>query len=352
MAKKVLVVDNNKVILRILTYMLEKMGHTVRTAENGLSALEIIGDYQPDVMFIDLIMPKISGDRLCRIIRKKAEFDSIFLVILSAVAAEEKIDFIRFGADACIAKGPGKEMEKHIIKVLENTDLDKRVYLSEKILGAEDVYEREITKELLATRKHFEITLENMGDGFLELTRDAKIIYTNAAATTLFDTPEEKLLSTNILDQFTGKQRDYITKYLYNLEEDPVEIGEEISLKLHNRYILLKLLPVTDDQQQQSIIVLIRDISRQKHAEQELKKIAVSEREELISELQEALEKVKLLSGIFPICSSCKQIRDDKGYWHQVETYIKNHSEAEFSHSICPDCAERLYPEFYKKNND
>lgn len=350
MAKKVLIVDNNKVILRILTYMLEKMGHTVRTAENGLSALEIIGEYQPDVMFIDLIMPKISGDRLCRIIRKKPEFNSVFLVILSAVAAEEKIDFVRFGADACIAKGPGKEMEKHIIKVLEHTDLDKRFLLSEKILGAEDIYEREITKELLATRKHFEITLENMGDGFLELTRDAKIIYTNAAATTFFDTPEEKLLSTNILDQFTGKQRDYITKRLNNLKEDPVEIGEEISLKLHNRYILFKLLPVNDGQQQ-SIIVLIRDISRRKHAEQELKKIAASEREQLISQLQEALEKVKLLSGIIPICSSCKQIRDDKGYWHQVETYIKTHSEAEFSHSICPDCATRLYPEFYKDDD-
>jgi PAS domain S-box-containing protein len=350
MAKKVLVVDNNKVILRILTYMLEKMGHTVKTAENGLSALEIIGSYRPDIMFIDLIMPKISGDKLCRIIRKKAEFDSVFLVILSAIAAEEKIDFVRFGADACIAKGPGKEMEKHIIKVLEHDDHDKRILLSEKILGAEDVYEREITKELLATRKHFEITLENMGDGFLELTRDTKIIYTNAAATAFFNMPEEKLLSTNILDQFTGKQRDYIKERLDNIKEDSVEIGEEISLKLNNRYILLKLLPVNDGQHQ-SIIILIRDISRQKHAEQELKKITASEREQLIIQLQEALEKVKLLSGIIPICSSCKQIRDDEGYWHQVEAYIKTHSEAEFSHSICPDCAERLYPEFYKKDD-
>jgi PAS domain S-box-containing protein len=351
MTKKVLVVDNNKVILRILTYMLEKMGHTVKTAENGLSALEIIDEYQPEVMFIDLIMPKISGDRLCRIIRKKAEFDSVFLVILSAIAAEEKIDFLRFGANACIAKGPGKEMEKHILKVLEHAEKGNHSLLTKEILGSQNIYEREITKELLATRKHFEITLENMGDGFLELTRDAKIIYTNAAATSFFDTPEEKLLSTNILDQFTGKQRDYIEKRLYTLKEDPVEIGEEISLKLYNRYILLKLLPVNDGQQQ-SIIVLIRDISRRKHAEQELKKITASEREHLISQLQEALEKVKLLSGIIPICSSCKQIRDDKGYWHQVEAYIKNHSEAEFSHSICPDCAERLYPEFYKKDDD
>ncbi len=63
-------------------------------------------------------------------------------------------------------------------------------------------------------------------------------------------------------------------------------------------------------------------------------------------ELNQALAEVKKLRGILPICSSCKKIRDDKGYWLQIETYISEHSEAEFSHGICPDCAKRLYPEF------
>ncbi len=58
--------------------------------------------------------------------------------------------------------------------------------------------------------------------------------------------------------------------------------------------------------------------------------------------------KVKTLSGMLPICSNCKDIRDDKGYWSQIEAYIRDHSEAEFSHSVCPDCAKQLYPEFYK----
>jgi len=70
---------------------------------------------------------------------------------------------------------------------------------------------------------------------------------------------------------------------------------------------------------------------------------------ELIDDLQEALDKVNLLSGLLPICASCKKIRDDKGYWNQIETYIRDHSEAEFSHGICPDCAQKLYPGLYKK---
>ncbi len=75
----------------------------------------------------------------------------------------------------------------------------------------------------------------------------------------------------------------------------------------------------------------------------------LEERERLITELQEALAKVKLLSGFLPICASCKKIRNDQGYWQQIEAYIGEHSEAEFSHSICPDCAMRLYGKFYKE---
>ena len=67
------------------------------------------------------------------------------------------------------------------------------------------------------------------------------------------------------------------------------------------------------------------------------------EREELIGKLQEALATVRTLSGLLPICSSCKKIRDDQGHWNQLETYILEHSEAEFTHGFCPDCLKSLY---------
>lgn len=77
-------------------------------------------------------------------------------------------------------------------------------------------------------------------------------------------------------------------------------------------------------------------------------RVLMKRQEQLIIELQEALEKVKVLSGLLPICASCKDIRDDKGYWKQVEVYIQDHSEAAFTHSICPDCTKRLYPKLHK----
>src|SRR5262245_59844163 len=68
--------------------------------------------------------------------------------------------------------------------------------------------------------------------------------------------------------------------------------------------------------------------------------------EERTAELREALSRVKVLSGLLPICSSCKKIRDDQGYWNQMELYIREHSEAEFTHSLCPECATKLFPDF------
>lgn len=89
------------------------------------------------------------------------------------------------------------------------------------------------------------------------------------------------------------------------------------------------------------ILASISDITQRKQTE--------AEREQLIGELQIALSQVKRLSGLLPICASCKKIRDDGGYWQDVAVYVRDHSEAEFSHGICPDCMVKLYPEYANK---
>lgn len=65
------------------------------------------------------------------------------------------------------------------------------------------------------------------------------------------------------------------------------------------------------------------------------------------AQLEVALDKVKLLSGFLPICANCKNIRNDEGYWQDVVTYVREHSEADFTHGICPNCIRELYPEVY-----
>lgn len=91
------------------------------------------------------------------------------------------------------------------------------------------------------------------------------------------------------------------------------------------------------------VIEISRDITELKKAEEE--------KDRLIDQLREAAEKIKKLNRLLPICASCKKIRDDKGYWQQVENYIRDHSGIQFSHSICPDCFKKLYPRYSYDGN-
>jgi len=84
-------------------------------------------------------------------------------------------------------------------------------------------------------------------------------------------------------------------------------------------------------------------------AEIQVRILSETEREEVVHELQDALAEIKTLSGLIPICASCKNVRDDKGYWNRIEEYVGQRSDAEFSHSICPVCADKLYPGLTKK---
>lgn len=86
------------------------------------------------------------------------------------------------------------------------------------------------------------------------------------------------------------------------------------------------------------------------HSDVTARKEAELENQRLLAELREALDNVKVLRGFLPICASCKKIRDDKGYWNQIESYIRDHSDAEFSHGICPDCEAELYPDYFRKD--
>ncbi len=283
MSKKIMVVDNHPLILQFLSNLLEKQGHHVLTAKDGLSALEAMKTFVPDIVFVDLIMPNISGKRLCRIMRKRPHLKDIYIVILSAIAAEEKLDVADFGANACIAKGPFNKMAEHVIQVIGQFDMKGLASRpSGEILGIEHVTAREITKELLSSKRHFEVILNGMSEGILEISPELKIVYANPSCLSLLGMPEEKLLTSDFVGLFNGRDRTRIEKLLGTLGDGPREIPEESPVSRNGRHFALKVSPLAS--QPHKAVIIFKD---------------VSERTKLQAKLQEAqkMQAIGTLAG-------------------------------------------------------
>ena len=148
---------------------------------------------------------------------------------------------------------------------------------------------------------------------------------------------------------------DFIRKKFNQIIKDPEQLGEEVELPT-----TLELSELTKAfNQMSSELRAERDMLEARVAERtaRLKELNIQLSEEVenhkktIDELERILKEVKTLSGLLPICSHCKNIRDDKGYWQRVDSYIGEHSEAVFSHSICPDCARKYYPEYISEDD-
>ncbi|MBM4339703.1 MAG: response regulator, partial [Deltaproteobacteria bacterium] len=221
MKKKIMVVDNHPLVLKFISQLLEKEGYQVVTAEDGLSALEILKTFDPDIIFIDLIMPHIGGEKLCQIIRKNPKLNETYLIILSAIAAEQEVDFSGFGANACIAKGSLDKMTKHILTAIEQAGRRSLLPPPLKPIGLDDVYARHITSELLSVKKHFEVVLNSMVEGILEITLEGKIVYANPMATSLIHKTEDEILSSDVLDLFPESVRESIRKEFQDMSLHP-----------------------------------------------------------------------------------------------------------------------------------
>ncbi|MBI5464154.1 MAG: PAS domain S-box protein, partial [Ignavibacteriales bacterium] len=178
-------------------------------------------------------------------------------------------------------------------------------------------------------------------------TMDDRIIFVNEAFCKTYGYEADELLGKHVsLLRSPNNDPDFLpvilqqTKAggwrgeLYNLRKN----GEEFPIELSTSVIR------NDLGQSIALVGISEDITQRKKVEQE--------RERLVRELQDALASIRALSGMLPICANCKKIRDDKGYWNQIEKYIMEHSEALFSHGICPDCMKELYPGYGQKQKE
>ncbi len=177
--------------------------------------------------------------------------------------------------------------------------------------------------------------------GYLTLDAQGLILDVNLAGTELLGNNKVYLVQKPFMSFLAMQSRMQFGRFLSDVlkssEKRACELhlirGGQPSIEVHVDAIIQ---PRREGSESWILMALV-DVTERKRVE--------GERERLVKALEDSLAKVRRLSGMLPICASCKRIRDDKGYWQQVEQYIKKHSEAEFSHGLCPECAARLYPD-------
>ncbi|HIJ89376.1 MAG: diguanylate cyclase [Desulfobulbaceae bacterium] len=270
--KKILVVDNHPVGLKLLEEFLKKQGHEVITAEDGLAALAILKTVKPDIVFTDLIMPNINGEKLCQVIRSRPELKHLHIIIYSATVLEDETNILSLGADVCIAKGPFKNTEAYITQVIEHIDNGTLHELTGKILGGENLCKRYITSELLFSKRHYEIIFNSMPEGVMEFTLDGKIIRANAAAMELCGLREENLLASSFFDLFSGERRERLRALLQSTGQAPVIIDETAPILLNDKMITIHFLPSTGEAHA-FIVAIMRDLTDKITTAQELEQL-------------------------------------------------------------------------------
>lgn len=267
---KILVVDNDKLILEFLNNILSKKGHEVVLAENGLSALDVLKTYRPDVIFVDLVMPVISGEKLCRVIRSTPKLKNISIVILSAIASEKEVDCAEMGADGFIAKGTLEEIGQHALAAIDQSGSTLSRSSSGGMLQLKRISARGITEELLAVIRHFESILERMEEGIFEINAESRVVYANPTALSLTGKPERELLGFPFIQLFAGEDRQRIDRLLRSLTVESRGIDDYSPVSLNQYLVSLKAIPVGLDGS--GAIIILNDISERKQAENALRK--------------------------------------------------------------------------------
>jgi|GEM_PF-1669853 len=211
---------------------------------------------------------------------------------------------------------------------------------------------RDVTKgkdmedALLYNKNLFQKILNDQTDLICRSTSGGEINYVNNAYCNYFNISYEDLIGTKFLPDIPKEDGEKLMEHLASLKENKSAgtIEHRVIINGNTRWLSWTNRAIVDASENfREFQSVGRDITIQKQAE--------SDREKLILELKQALKDINTLKGLIPICANCKKIRDDKGYWNRIESYIESHSEAMFSHGICPDCADALYKnqKWYRK---
>jgi PAS domain S-box-containing protein len=323
---KILIVDDEPRLCTSLKTLLRTQDYEVQTCNSGNEALYHLKKDKFDLVLLDIFMGAMDGFQLIEKITND-NIDTSIIIMTGNASTGSAVKALRMGANDYLKK-PFEPEE--FFKSVKNV-LDQRILMKKNEM---------ITRKLIESENKFSQIYNNILDVYYEASLDGIILE----------------ISPSIEKYSLYKREELIGKSLYTLYTNPSKRDQLIEILIQKGSLKDYELRISDKDDTQHIcsfnaelikdnkgnplktVGMFRDITERKHAEEQ--------RTKLIEELQKALLDVKILRGLLPICSHCKNIRNDKGYWSTIESYIEDRSTVEFSHSICQACAKKHYPDF------
>jgi len=373
----ILIVEDSRTQAEQLRYILEKKDFQVSQVANGREALHFLATRLFDIVVTDIVMPEMDGYELCRRIRADRRLQALPVILVTSLSEPtDVIKGLEAGADNFITKPYD---EKYIISRIEYLIANRELRETAKTATESQVFFSGLTYRISADRlRILDLLLSTYENAYHQ---NRELLATQTKLRQSHERLEEEKAKTESIIAAIGDGISIHDRNLTILYQNQIHVsyfGDHRGEKCYQAYAgiagpcqscpVLKsfadgrihthetIMPVVGGSSCFEItasplrhatggiiagIIVARNVDQRKKLERE--------REDLIGDLQEALANIKTLSGLLPICASCKKIRDDKGYWNQIETYIKNHSGATFTHGICPECIEKLYPDVYER---
>ena len=324
----ILIIEDSESDTDLIVRQLKKAGYTiihqrVETEEEMKAALDIIAW---DVVISDYKLPQFNAPAALTLL-KKTGLDIPFIVVSGTIGEETAVALMKAGAHDYLMKDKLARLAPAVQRELDEAHVRR------------DRIQAEIA--LRKSEERYRTLSEVAHDMIFIIDRNDIVEYVNTSGAGLFNQRPEQIMGKKRAILFPSEISSGQRLSLQNVFETGIPSYAESNAEYSGQLIWLGtwLVPLRDDAGQViAVMGVSRDITNQKWLEEDKQK--------LLNKLQEALTQVKTLSGLLPICSVCKRIRDDNGYWQQVEGYIQTHSDATFTHGVCPECFPKLYPNF------
>jgi len=282
--KTVLIVDNSEAIQSFLGNELSGQGYAVEKAYDGMEALQKVYSSPPDFILLDLIMPKIEGARVCRYLKEDDRFRHIPIIILSGVASEAGKTINTSGADAYIVKDRMETIIVHVLQTLKKLE-GKPIGEKPAILGLEQKVPRQLVRELLEIKNHYESILQSMAEGAIETDKVGKIIFVNKEALEILSLKEGEVIGKEIFSIF---DRQAAEKCLGHASAQ-----ESLTVVRGNKVVKVSLSPILQNSDVIGLLASLEDIT-----ERERLRTEVEETHRLLVQSEKLAATSKLAAGI------------------------------------------------------